>query len=122
MATIKPTITTLGRGDGSCVMLLWTPVTEADVCAAAEFPDLSDKSIHVYGTFGGSSTAIHGSNNGGSSFAALNDPSSTVIAITTEKIKQILENTQQIKPVITGGTGQTLSVAVLVKQNNPLRT
>lgn len=122
MAAIKPTITTIGRGDGSCVMVLWTPVTEADTCVPFEAPDLTDKSVHVYGTFGGSSTAIHGSNNGGTSFAALNDPSSTAIAITTEKIKAVLENTQQIKPVITGGAAQSLSVAVLVKQNNPLRT
>jgi hypothetical protein len=104
-------------------MLLWANVGNLDTIVAAEYPDLSDKTVHVYGTFGGATVTIEGSNNGGASFTGLNDPSSTAISITAEKMKQILENPQQIRPTFTGGGGtQSLSVAMLIKQNNPLRT
>lgn len=121
MAVIKPTVTDVGIGNGSCKLVVWSTVTEADTCAPVSYPDLTDRSIHVYGTFGGSSTAVQGSNNGGASFAALNDTGGTVIAITAEKIKAILENSQQIKPVITGGTSQSLSVAILFHLSQALR-
>lgn len=122
MAVIKPTVTPVGRRDNSNFVYAWLAVTEADTCMAIEGADLSDKSIHVSGTFGGASVALFGSNN---SFAttgkALRDPSSTVIAITAEDIKQVLETTQQIKPVATGGAGQSLNIYVQAKQTNPLR-
>lgn len=123
MAAIKPTLVTVGRKDGSCYLVTWTPVTEADTCVPMDFPDLADKSVHVAGTFGGSSTAIFGSNNDfATAGAALRGPDSVVLAMTAETVKQILENPKQIKPVITGGTGQSLSVYILCKQSQPLRT
>jgi hypothetical protein len=45
-----------------------------------------------------------------------------VIGITTTKVQAILENTLQTKPVITGGTSQSLTVAMLIHISNPLRT
>ncbi len=121
MATIKPTVRAVGRGDGSTLQIIWTPVTEADTCAPVEFPECSDKSIQVLGTFGGASVALNGSNNNGTTFAPLSDPGGTVIAITSAKIKAVLENTQQIQPVASGGTSQSLTIAMLVHLTNPLR-
>lgn len=122
MAAIAPTITMPDdTGDGSTFRVVWTPVTEADTCNPVSYPKHSDKSVHVSGTFGSASVAIHGSNNGGASYAALNDPTGTVIAITGEKIKAVLENTALIRPVITGGTAQSLTVSMLFHLSNPLR-
>lgn len=123
MATIAPVKTWGGsRQDGSTMIITWTPVTSADTCGPTSFPEYTDRSVHVSGTFGSASVAVHGSNNAGVSFAALNDPTQTVIAITTEAIKAILENTDQIKPVITGGGGtQSLTVSILFHMANPLR-
>lgn len=122
MATIKPTITDVGQtGSGYVFQAVWANVTEADSCQAVQYPEYADKSIQVFGTFGGASVALHGSNDG-TNFAALNDASGTVIAITTAKIKAVLENTVQIKPVITGGASQVLTVAMLIHISNPLRT
>lgn len=121
MATIKPTVTAVGVGNNAAQLVIWTPVTEADTCAAVSFPDLTDRSVHVYGTFGSASVAIQGSNNNGASFVALNDPGGSAIAITSEKIKAILENSQQIKPVATGGSAQSLSVAILFHLSQALR-
>ena len=121
MANITPTLTNVGpSGDGSTILAIWGPFTESDACLPISYPAMSDKSVHVYGTFGSASVAVQGSNNG-TSFAALNDPTGTVIAITTERIKAILENTMQIKPVATGGTGQSITVAILMRLANPLR-
>lgn len=121
MATIAPVITFGGsRGDGSTMIATWTPVTNADTCRAVSYPEYTDRSVHVYGTFTGSSVAVQGSNNGGVSFAALNDPTSTVIAITTEGIRAVLENSDQIRPSVSGGSG-SLSISVLFHLSNPLR-
>lgn len=122
MAVIKPTVRDVSpSGDGAALLYTWTPVTEADTCAPIATPKHSDKSIHAYGTFGGASVALHGSNNDGATFAALNTPASAAIALIADSIKAVLENTQQVKPVITGGTAQILSVGLLVHFSNPAR-
>lgn len=115
MAVIAPTISLIGARDGSAKRVVWTPVTEADTCTPVSMPELSDKSVQVLGTFGGSTTAVHGSNDGGTTYAALNDPTGTAIAITSAKIKAVLENTEYVKPVVTGGSSQSLSIAMVAK-------
>lgn len=122
MAAIKPTIVAVGRRDNSALMISWLAVTENDTCNIADVPDLADKSIHVSGTFGGATVTLLGSNN---SFATtgvgLRGPDSVAISFTSEGLKQVLENTGQIKPVAAGGTAQSLNIYVLAKQSNPLR-
>lgn len=121
MAAIAATIRIVGAGNNACKVAVWTGVTEADTCVAVSFPDLTDRSVHVSGTFGGASVAIQGSNNNGASFVAMNDPGGTVIAITSEKIKAILENSEQIKPAITGGSSQALVISILFHLSQALR-
>lgn len=122
MAGIQPTVTTFrGNGDGSLVLVQWTPVTEVDTCVEVQLPEYADKSVQVAGTIGGSSTAVHGSNDG-TNFALLRDPGGAPIAITAAGIKQVLENTLMTKPVITGGSSQNLTVTMLFRLANPLRT
>lgn len=121
MAIIKETRTDVW-GDGSSILLVWTPLTEADTCRAVALPAHSDKSVHASGTFGGASVSVQGSNNSGASFVALNDAATgTPVAITAEAIKAVLENTQQIKPVAAGGAAQILTISMLVHLANPLR-
>ena len=124
MATIFPTIVDVSPlGDGSALQVVWTPVTSAgaDVCAAVKYPKHSDKSVQVAGTFGGGSIAVNGSNDG-TNYAPLNDPTGTVIAITAEKIKAVLENTVLVQPAISGGTGQSVTISMLLQYANPART
>lgn len=122
MAAIKPTVTDVSiRGNESTYTVVWTPVTEADTCVAVQMPEYADRSIQVSGTFGGASVAVQGSNDG-TNFAALRDPSSTTIAITTAGIRAVLENTYQTKPVATGGTSQSLTIAMLFHLSHPFRT
>ncbi len=122
MAVIAPTMVPVGSKDFSLMRVTWTPVTEADTCAPVSLPEYADKSIQVFGTFGSATIALHGSNDGGTTFAALNIPAGTAIGITAAGIKAVLENTEQIKPVTSGGTGSSLSVVVLARLANPMRT
>ena len=120
MAVIVPKVATVGYGNSAVQTVQWTPVTEADTCRPIQFPEFSDKSIQVSGTFGGASVALNGSNDG-TNFAALRDPSSTTIAITQAGIKAVLENTWQVQPSVTGGSSQSLTITLLVHAANPLR-
>ena len=122
MATIVPTIVPVGNQDGSVKRITWTPVTENDTCAPVQAAAYADKSIQVLGTFGSATVALHGSNDGGATFAALNLPAGTAIGITAAGIKAVLENTEQIKPVISGGTSQSLTIVVLGRLANTMRT
>lgn len=121
MAEIVPTITEIGRGAGNCIRAVWTPVTENDTCRALYYPNFNDKSVQVLGTFGGATIAVHGSNDGGTTYAALNDPTGTAIGITSAKIKAVLENTEFVKPVISGGSSQSVTIAMMIHQIQPLR-
>lgn len=122
MSVIAPTITTIGSGDGSIKRVVWTPVTEADSCAPVQLANFADKSIQALGTFGGATVALHGSNDGGVTYAALNTPASVAIGLTAAGIKAVLENTEYVKPVMTGGTNQSLTIALVARLANPLRT
>ncbi len=121
MATITPTVVGVNKNDGSTYLVTWTPVTESDTFGPVFLPEYADKSVHVTGTFGSCTLAVHGSNDG-VNYAALNDASSTVIGIQSDKIKQVLENTAYVKPIATGGSAQSLTVAMLFRMSNPLRT
>jgi|GEM_PF-1201307 len=125
MATITPTITDISmRGDGSVQQVIWASVTQADTCLAVKFPQYADKTIQVAGTFGGASVAVNGSIDG-TNFAPLTDQGGTVIAITTApaaSIKQVLQNALYVQPAATGGAGQSLTISMIFRLSNPLRT
>lgn len=124
MAAIKPTIVDVSpRGDGSTLQATWTAVTSAgaDTCNPVAFPDHPDKSIQVSGAFGAGSVALNGSNDG-TNFFPLNSPNSVVIAIAAAGIKAVLENTLQVQPAYTGGTAGTITIVMLFRMTNPLRT
>lgn len=123
MAAIAPTITDVSpTGDGSALQVVWTPVTSAgsDTCNPVYYPKHSTKSIQVSGTFGGSSTALNGSNDG-TNYAALNNPAGSAIAITAAKVSGVLENTAYIQPVNTGGTASSVSITMLLVAPTPPR-
>ncbi len=122
MATIAPTVTEIGYGNFAAKQAIWTPVTSADTCGAVTFPEYSEKSIQVAGTFDSASVAVNGSNDG-TNYVALNDPGGTVIAVTSAKIKGVLEKTMFVQPVATSGGGsQSLTISMFFLATNPLRS
>jgi len=68
----------------------------------------ADKSVQVTGTFGAAgSVSIQGSNDGGTTFATMNDANGNALTFTSGAIKQITENPEQIQPIVTAGDGTT---------------
>lgn len=122
MATIIPTVTDISlRGDGSVMQVIWTPVANDDTCRAVSFPQYADKTVQVAGTFGGASIAVDGSIDG-TNYAAMSDQGGTTIAITSAGIKQVLQNALYVQPALTGGSESSVTISMIFRLSNPLRT
>jgi hypothetical protein len=77
----------------------------------------ADKTIQVYGTFGGGTVTIQGANHPTSqTWATLTDHADTNITFTTAGMKLIAQNPFAIRPILTGGAGVTVTVIVVVKE------
>lgn len=114
MATISPTYTKLEseRNSANMLVITWTPVTEADTCAPAACGDFADRSVQFDGTFGGATVKLQGSNNG-SAYADLTDPQGNAISKTSAALEAVMELTAYTKPVISGGTSQSLTITLI---------
>ena len=71
-----------------------------------ELPDHADKSVQVVGTFNTATIALQGSNDG-TNWESLSDPQGNAIEMTTTGLKQILENTRFVRPLVTSVGGST---------------
>lgn len=93
-------------------------LTTADPTGAALFHvgHFPDKTIQAHGTFGGGTITLNGSNEiaAATSAQALNDVTPAAIGLTSGGIKQVLENTHQVYPVLSGSTGGSVTVLLLL--------
>lgn len=123
MATIKPTVTDIS-GDGSVKKFVYTPMVLSDVGEPIPFAQWADRTVQVLGTFGaGGSLRMEGSCNEGTTYAPLTDPQGNDINLTAAKLEAITEITELARPNVTAGDGTTsLTVIVIVRRQNPMRT
>jgi hypothetical protein len=115
MATRPATVTYAPGGLRELVQVTWSGLATGDDGEAVSLPGFADRSVQVEGTFGGSSTAIQGSNDG-TNFRPLNDTTSTVLAFTAAAIEQVLEVTKLIRPIVTGGAGSGIAVTLIARR------
>ena len=89
-------------------IVTWGPMVDGDV-GQPYIPTFSaDKSIQVEGTFGADTITVQGTNyQTAGNWETLNDPSNNPLLITSKGVKQILQATYQIRPIVTGGDGST---------------
>lgn len=93
----------------------WTGLLQGDVGNWQLLGHYNDKCLHVYGTWGGATVTFEGSNEDTpANQAGLTDPTQTAISMTSNSIKQVLENPLYVRPKITGGDGTTSLTARLV--------
>lgn len=93
-----------------------------DTSAAIDLAEWADVSVQFYGTFGTSTIAIQGSNDG-TNWAALNDAQGNALSgVNTAKIEQILEGVRYKRAVIAAGTGSGLGVVFFCRRAQMLRT
>lgn len=118
MAVIPPAITTIETLYGHSHIITWGPFTEADTFTAYPNPGSADRSVHVFGTFGGATITVKGSNEAGTptSLIGLHDPSGTAISLTAAGLTQVSEVTNWIVPAQSGGTGTSLTVAMVIRR------
>lgn len=111
------------------VVLACTGLANGDTMATIECPQLSDKTVHIYGTFGtGGSVTIYGSNdiadkalapdNAAAGWIVLSDPNGNSITKTSKAIEVILENPRYITAKVTAGDGTTsLKIFITAKRS-----
>lgn len=95
----------------------WT-LTDADPTGdALTHTSHADKTIQAYGTFGSGTITIQGANHPTSqTWATLTDHADAAITFTAAGMKLIAQNPWAIRPVLTGSTGATVTVIVVVKE------
>lgn len=97
--------------------VVWATMANGDTGQPVEIPGYADKTIQVTGTFGtGGSVACEGSNDR-VNFAALTNPTGTVIAITAANIQAVTEAVLQVRPHVTAGDGTTALVVTMFFRN-----
>lgn len=113
-----PTIahTRAPTGSSSSFVASWADLAVGDSGDAMPFSQYTDKSVQVFGTFGGATLRVEGSNDG-NHWAVLTDPQGNDLLLTTAKIEMVTEATLYVRPNVTGGDGTTsLTVALLCKE------
>lgn len=121
MATITPTVETLR--DGSIRTYAYETLTETNADGSPiNEPEFSRRSVQVLGDFGSSGAlTVQGSNDGGTTWATLNDPQGDPIVLTSAGIVEVQELAEMIRPAITAGTGVDLDCYILINRPTMLR-
>ncbi len=99
----------------------------ADNAQAFLIPRYSDKTVQIFGTFGGATVTIQGSNdplvpaddvNGttNATWATLTDPLGAALTATSAKLATILQNPLYIRAISSGGTGSAINVNFCAKR------
>ena len=113
MATVQPQMVWTQKG---VCKVTWTGLTETNADGAPfDSAHLSDKSIHIKGTFGAGGTCLCEGSNDGATYVTLTDPQGNAISKTAEAIEQILENVVFTRPRVSAGTGVSLTVIMVGK-------
>jgi len=116
MAVIEYTVQRYDQGkQGVAFLVEWTGVSESDTCRRYIAPAMSDGCFSVDDAFGGTSVALHGSNaQTDTHFTPLKDIFENTIAISSAAKNQVAENPLSYKPVLTGGSGTTITIRLLL--------
>jgi hypothetical protein len=119
MATVAETRT--GRrplaGDGENATITWAHLATGDSGrATSEHADFNERTVHVFGTFGGATVSVKGSLDG-VNYAVLTDPQGNALTFTEERLEAISEATPYLKPEVTGGAAADITVVVFAKRN-----
>lgn len=113
MATVTPAMNMLERG--TLITWTWTGLHLNDTGDQVEWSRLADRSVHVYGTWGGASVIMEGSNDG-SNFVTLDDLTGIAISKSANALFGILQIAAYIRPRVVGGDGTTSLTAILLSR------
>lgn len=103
MATRQPSV---AWPQGNVISANWSGLLQGDDGGYVQWLQYADRSVQVYGTFGGATVEIEGSNDA-TNWVGLTDPQGNALSISAAKIEQIMEACLYIRPRISGGNGTT---------------
>ena len=116
MATIEYGVSRIQTEKDPCHVISWLGLATNDDGQRLEMPGSADRTVQVGGTFGGSTCIIEGSNDG-VNYLVLTDPQGNNLSFTSAKIETVTEITRYIRPRITGGSGASINIHLLVRRN-----
>ena len=96
--------------------------SSADSGAGVIVPGRYDSiQIQVLGTFAGATITIEGSNDGGTTWATLNDSrgEGNAMTFTAADLRKLNETPNQIRPTISAGSASNLSVVAILRASKP---
>ncbi len=95
----------------------WDLTTADPTGTALAIPSFYDKTVQAYGTWGSGTLKIQGANHPTTpTYATLTDQSDNDLSFTDDtKIEVIAQNPFLIRPVLTGSTGATLIIIMVVR-------
>lgn len=92
-----------------CTRMQYQNVKAGDTCVPVNLARYTDRSVQVTGTYDGATVEIHGTCENDANYAILTDSGGLDLRYTSGlRSKFITEGTPFIKPVISGGTVDTL--------------
>ena len=111
MATFTAAMEMLERG--TLHLWSWRNLKLDDAGSSVEWSRLSDRSVHVYGTWGGASLVMEGSNDD-TNMAQLDNLRGVAISVSANAIFGILQIAAYVRPRVVGGDATTnLNVIML---------
>jgi hypothetical protein len=124
MATANPTPNMDVAGDGGSVLLfVWTLTSANADGAPVEMPPWADRCWQAFGTWGGATLSLEGSNDGVNWFVLSNAAAGTAATQTANGGKQTIEAPRYTRPNLTvPGAGASVTVSLLLRRNQPMRT
>ncbi len=90
----------------------WSGMAGAETGAAGGSARWRQKSIQVFGTFGGATVVLQGSNDG-TNWAGLTKDGTAAVSFTAAGIATVWEDTLYVRPVTSGGAGSSIDVIVV---------
>jgi hypothetical protein len=113
MATRTQTTTT--SEEQRTLVVRWNGLANGDDGVAVPFGYSPERTIQVFGTFGGGTLSLEGSLEPSSpaNWVVLTDPQGNPIALTSDSIETVMENTMWVRPVLAGGAAGSVSVLVM---------
>lgn len=97
----------------------WDALTTGDDGQPIDWSEFADRSVQVYGTFGGATVTMQGSNDPGptpTNWNTLTDLQGNALAFTAAGLEMIAEPTCWVRPVVTGGAGTSINIQMFLRR------
>lgn len=123
MATVTPSVKDISK-DGSVFLISWLLTTADNDGAPIDGIEWADRSMLCQSVaWGGATVGLEGSNDGGAVYVPLADPQGGAISKSANAIEAVLELTRLMRPRLTTvGTAASITVSIIARRANPLRT